>query len=152
MIIKKANKNNKIEIQFLMDRLNFYRKKIFISENKIFHERVNPYPILKDIDFKKSIFFIAVDNNKIIGFIKGTIQQRKNHKLSKLGYVDELFVNDGFRGKGVAESLFLEFEKELKKQGCDHLITHTDFENDLSQRFYLKVGMNKTTVELWKKL
>ncbi len=30
------------------------------------------------------------------------------------------------------------------------MTTHTDFENELSQKFYLQAGMNKTTVELWK--
>lgn len=152
IIIRKANKNNKAGIQVLMNSLNLYRERIFKEENKEFHKRNNPYSALKDGDFKKSIFFVAVDGKKIIGFIQGTIQQRKNHKLGKLGYIDELFVNNEFRGKGVAEHLFLELEKELKKQGCDHLITHTDFENDLSQKFYLKIGMNKTTIELWKKL
>lgn len=152
MIIKRANKSDKVAIQVLMDGLIFYREKIFKTENKEFHKRINSYPALKDGDFKKSIFIVAVDKEEIIGFIQGTIQQRKDHKLSKLGYIDELFLKDEFRGKGAAKILFKELEKEFKFQGCDHLITHTDFENLFSQKFYLKVGMNKTTVELWKKL
>lgn len=152
MIIKRTNKTDKVAIQLLMDNLNFYREKNFSKENKGFHKRINSYPALKDGDFKKSIFIVAVDKKEIVGFIQGTAQQRKDHKLSRLGYIDELFVKDEFRGKGVAKVLFKELEKEFKFQGCDHLITHTDFENSFSQKFYLKAGMNKTTVELWKKL
>lgn len=153
MEIRKANKTDKSEVQILMDELNVFRKKIFRTENKEFHERIKPYSPLEDIDFDDSFFFIAInDNNKVIGFIQGTIDQRENHKLSKLGYIDEFFVKDEFRGKGIAKNLFSELENEFKKLGCNHITTHTDFENELSQQFYLQVGMNKTTIELWKKL
>ena len=66
--------------------------------------------------------------------------------------VDRLFIKDSFRRKGIARNLFLELEKELRQQGCDHLTIYTDFENASSQQFYLQVGMSKTTIELWKKL
>ena len=47
---------------------------------------------------------------------------------------------------------FFELETEFRKRGCDHMTTHTDFENELSQAFYSQIGMHKTTIELWKKL
>lgn len=153
MITKKANKTDRLQIQVLMDELNEYRKKIFSKETKDFHQRINPYKPLEEEDFNESIFFIAKDeSNKVVGFIQGTIHERKNHKLSKLGYIDELYVQESTRGKGVAKNLFKELEFEFKKQGCDHITTHTDMENELSQQFYLLAGMRKTTIELWKKL
>ncbi len=85
-------------------------------------------------------------------FIQGSVHQRKNHQLSKLGYIDELYVKEEARGQGVAKNLFSELESEFKKQGCDHITTHTDFENELSQQFYLQAGMHKATIELWKEL
>lgn len=153
MIIRKANKIDKDGIQVLMDELNLYRKKMFSSENKEFHERMNPYPPVEDADFDASFFFVAENDDKqIVGFIQGTIDQRTDHKLNKLGYIDELYVKDDFRGRGIAKNLFLELEKEFQKQECDHVTTNTDFENDLSQQFYSKAGMSKVTIELWKKL
>ncbi len=153
MTIKKANKTDKQEIQVLMDELNEYRKNIFSNDTKDFHERINPYKKLEDDDFENSIFFVAKDaSNNVIGFIQGTIHERKNHKLHNLGYIDELFVKESFRGKGVAKNLFTELETEFKKQNCDSLTTHTDIENDLSANLYLKSGMKKTTIEFWKKL
>lgn len=153
MVIKKANKTAKVQIQALMDELNLYRKKIFSSKNQEFHERINPYPLLEDKDFDENYIFVAVDDSeKIVGFIQGSIDERKNHKLSKLGYIDELYVKEEARGQGVAKNLFSELESEFQKQGCNHTTTHTDFENDLSQQFYLQAGMHKTTIELWKEL
>jgi len=153
MSVRKANKTDKVQIQALMDELNLYRKKIFSSDNQIFHDRINPYPLLEDKDFDESFIFVAMnDSDNIVGFIQGGINIRKNHKLSKLGYIDELYVQDEARGKGVAKNLFSELESELRKQGCDHMTTHTDFENGLSQQFYLQAGMHKATIELWKEL
>ncbi len=153
MILQKARPEDISEIQALMDELNEYRKRLFSEENKDFHQRINPYNPLKDDNFNESIFFIAKDaSNKVVGFIQGTIHERKNHKLNKLGYIDELYVQEIARWKGVAKNLFKELECDFKKQGCDHITTHTDIENDLSQHFYEQVGMRKTTIELWKKL
>lgn len=153
MKIRKANKTDKDSIQTLREELNLFRKKIFSSENKEFHERINPHPTLKENDFDENFFFVAIDEeNNIVGFIQGSIDQRKNHKLSKLGYIDELYVKNTFREQGIAKNLFSNLEDEFKRQDCDHLTTHTDIENGLSQQFYLQTGMQKTTVELWKKL
>jgi ribosomal protein S18 acetylase RimI-like enzyme len=153
MIIRKANKTDKAHVQILMDELNLYRKDIFSSDNQEFHKRINPYSLLKDIDFDESLIFVATnDSDQIIGFIQGSIEERKNHKLNKLGYIDEFYVQKESRGKGAAKNLFLELESEFKKNCCNHMTTHTDFENELSQQFYLHVGMNKATIEFWKKL
>lgn len=153
MIIKKANKTNRSQIQALMNDLNLYRKKIFSPHNQDFHKRITPYPPLKDKDFAQEFIFIAIDDSgAIVGFIQGNIAQRKNHKLNKLGYINELYVKKDARSKGVAKNLFLALESEFKKQGCNHITTHTDFENKLAQRFYLGAGMNKATIEFWKKL
>ncbi len=153
MKVRKAGKTDKDEIQALTDELNVYRKKMFRSENKEFHERTGPQPHGKDKIFNEGLFFVAINGDKnVIGFIHGTIDERKNHVFHVLGYIDELFVKEEYRGEGVAKNLFLALEKELKKQGCDHLVTHTDVENDVSQQFYSRVGMTKTTIELWKKL
>lgn len=153
MVIRKANKTDKVQIQALMDELNLYRKKIFSFNNQKFHERINPYFALEDKDFDESFIFVAIDDSEnIVGFIHGGTDARKNHKLSKLGYIDELYVMQEARGQGFAKNLFFELESEFKKQGCDHITTHTDFENELSQQFYLQAGMYKVTVELWKEL
>lgn len=153
MSIRKANKTDKIQIQALVDELNLYRKKFFSSENQKFHERINPYSKLEEKDFEEGFIFVTTDErDEAVGFIQGSIHERKNHKLSKLGYIDELYVKEAARGKGFAKNLFSELESEFKKQGCDHITTHTDFENELSQQFYLQAGMHKTTIELLKEL
>jgi ribosomal protein S18 acetylase RimI-like enzyme len=153
MQIRPAKLSDKDQIQHLMNELNSYRSSIFSKENKEFHQRVNPYSSLSDDDIENTIIFVAEDtSNQIIGFIQGSIHQRKNHKLSKLGSIDELYIQPELRKSGLASTLFQLLETELRKRGCDHMTTFTDFENQLSQNFYTKLGMQKATIEFWKKL
>ncbi|HCC22767.1 TPA: hypothetical protein DF272_01155 [Candidatus Falkowbacteria bacterium] len=107
MVIRKANKTDVDQIRAIMDELNLYRRKIFSSQNQEFHERTIPYSPLKDEDFDDCLILIAInEENKIVGFIQGSIHQRKNHDISKLGYIDELYVKEEARGKGAAKKLF----------------------------------------------
>lgn len=150
-MIRKAIKDDIPVIQKMMDELNAHRSKIYSDETREFHDRVNDYPPLTETDLNDSILLVAEDHG-VLGYIQGSIHQRKNHKRSKLGSLDELFVHESARGKGIAQELFSALEKELKNSGCDHLVTHTDYENLGAQQLYQKMGMNIATIELWKPL
>lgn len=153
MNIRKIKTDDIKQIQLLQKKLNNFRKNIFSKENKAFHKRKNPEDLLSEKELKKNIIFVVTnDKNKIIGFVIGSLDERKNHKLNKLGYIEELFVKEEYRKQGLAQKLLEELEKEFKKKKCNHMTTHTDAENNLSQSLYTKIGMNKTTVEFWKKI
>ena len=120
MHVRKANKTDKIQIQALDEELNLYRRNNFSPSTKEFHERVNPYEPVMDNDFTDSVIFVAIDeDDTIVGFVRGSVTERSNHKLSKLGYIDELFVKEEARGKGAAKELFSALESEFKSHGCD---------------------------------
>lgn len=153
MTFREANKEDIPQIQNLMNELNLYRQKTFSSTNKKFHERTKPYPELNPAMLKDSIILLAInEKDKVVGFIQGTIHERHNHKLKNLGYIEELYIAEEARGQGVAQKLLSELESELKIQGCDHLTTHTDAENEAARKFYSKSGMHEATIEFWKKL
>jgi len=153
MLIRKAKKTDINNIQILMNNLNDYRKLTFNDGNKEFHERVNPYADITKEDIKKDIIFIAVDEfNEWVWFIRWSIHKRKNHKLSNLAYIDEIYVWEEQRGQWIAKSLLWAFEDECRAQWCDHITTHTDTENKGAQSFYQKNWMSSATIEFWKKL
>lgn len=88
-----------------MDKLNDFRSSNFSLGNKKFHERVNPYDGLSENDLENSIVLICEIKDAIVAYVQGSIHRRKNHKLSKLGYIDEIYVNEDVRSRGVANSL-----------------------------------------------
>ena len=151
-IIRKTTTKDLSQIQKLMDVLNNSREKNFSKQNKPFHKRLKQYPKLKKSDIENDIFLVAVDDNKIVGFIWGSIHRRRSHKLSKLGYIEEICVDKKIRSKGLGKKLLKFLEEEFTKLGCDHVTTHTDWENKPAQKLYSKSGMNKVTVEYWKRI
>lgn len=152
MIVSIWKIEHKKDIQNLMDELNIYRENNFSTNTKNFHQRINPYNKLCDEDFDNWIFFIVKDNEKIVWFINWNIYERKNHKLNKLGYIEELYIKNEYRWKWLAKKLFDELEKEFKNKWCNHITTHTDQENKLSRKFYEKSWMKEATIEFWKEI
>ena len=53
-------------------------------------------------------------------------------------YIDILWVDDSYRGKGVGSRLLLEAEKEAVRRGCHHV--HVDTMSWQAPEFYKKFG------------
>jgi ribosomal protein S18 acetylase RimI-like enzyme len=69
-----------------------------------------------------------------------------------VGYIDELFIAQNYRKKGIAKQLLKELEVFFLKKNCKLILTRTDWENKNAQELYSSFGMNKVTVEFWKEL
>lgn len=102
-----------------MNKLNEFRSSNFGVNNRRFHERVNSYSDLAESDLEDRILFICEVDEVIVAYIQGSVHERKNHKLSSLGYIDEVYVSEDVRGKGVANRLMIELEKTFLEKGCD---------------------------------
>lgn len=152
MNIRKGEITDINDIQKLMNDLNSYRERIFSKNNQLFHKREKPYPALKEKDIEANIIFVAEEHQKIVGFIQWSMHERKNHTYNKLWSIEELYVLPEYRKMNIGKKLFTALEDDFKTQSCNHITVHTDFENHISQNFYLNAGMSETTIELWKKI
>ncbi len=150
MLIRKAQTSDIKEIILLMKELNEFRKSIISENNEWFHEKINQQVIVDEKEICESILFIAISQWKIIWYIQWSKHVRKNHIYKDLWYIDELFVSPKYRRWWVAKSLLEYIQIEFKNQWCDHIVTHTDSENILSQNFYENNGLKPVTIELWK--
>lgn len=79
----------------------------------------------------KSIFYVAEENNKIVGYIKGS----KNR-------IGNLFVIGKTHKKGVGKKLVELLEKEAKKQNSKEIKIRSSI---YAVPFYQKMGYKKTT-------
>lgn len=86
-------------VQTLMNKLNEFRSSDFGVNNRRFHKRVNTYSDLTESDLEDTILFICEVDEVIVTYIQGSVHERKNHKLSRLGYIDEVYVSEDVRGK-----------------------------------------------------
>lgn len=82
--------------------------------------------------------FVAVDNNKIIGFIGFSIGY-----FNDSDFLDWIVVEKDHRGKGIAEILIREFEKDAKKRKVKRIFSTTILKNKPAMNMHKKLGYNQ---------
>lgn len=125
-----TNKNVSLYIDYLKQALTEEPDKMWvdsIQETEII-KRVN------DQFYQNTKSILAILNDKVVGRIEyhfyGCLQDG-----FKMAYVDWVYVLREHRNKGIAKALFIEFEKDCKKNGIDQyfLIRAT---NEGANHFY----------------
>ena len=88
--------------------------------------------------------FIVFDNKKPIGYCLGRI--RKNipiFSLKKYGYVDDLYVEKEYRGKGLGQKLLNEAKRFFKSKKLKFMELKSNHNNYKSIKFYKKYGFKE---------
>jgi GNAT superfamily N-acetyltransferase len=90
------------------------------------------------------LMLVAEIENENAGFIYADVE-KQNKELKKTAYkkgvVHELFVNEHFRGHGVAQALMKETEKWLVSKNCKIIILEdVHAKNYNAQNLYKKLG------------
>jgi len=71
----------------------------------------------------KNFLLVAEENKRVIGFIWATFI---NYGFSRFGYIEELFVKNEFRNKGIGTALVKNIMKIMKKLKVDALFVTTE--------------------------
>ena len=76
-------------------------------------------------------------------------EETSNLKQKKIFYLDDLCVDENYRGKGIGRKLYEYVLAQAEKFGCDSLTLNVWHLNESAVKFYEKVGMKplKTTME-----
>jgi len=89
--------------------------------------------IQRQLSLENCIFLVAEMNKKMIGVVIGSHDGRK-------GWINRLAVDPEFRNRGVAQSLILKVEEELKKMGI-RVFSALIFESNIpSLNLFSKMG------------
>ena len=89
------------------------------------------------IDGEEGFFFVAEENGELLGFISGKVKESapvfsRGEKLK----VNELFVKEKFRRKGVASMLLEDVEKKARRRDCSTLELDVNKANKSAQKLY----------------
>ena len=100
---------------------------------------------LKDVKENDGICYLAIENNKAIGLIMGTIPpfdefDYLDYKCPKRGIITELIVTSKVRSKGVGQALMDKLENYFKSKGCEYALVDVFAYNNLGINFYDKKG------------
>ena len=100
---------------------------------------------LEEVKENNGKCFIAVENNKAIGLIMGTIIKYEeydylDYKCPKTGEITELIVSKNTRSKGIGQQLMQKMEEYFKSMNCEYVSIDVFAYNDQAINFYRKQG------------
>jgi diamine N-acetyltransferase len=92
---------------------------------------------------------VAISKNKIIGYVCGGITKAEAYrKLPITAELDNMFVLEEYRSKGVGSMLYSEFMKWCKVNKVKKVRVQASAQNSLAIKFYKKNGFKEYTLIL----
>ena len=100
---------------------------------------------LEEVNNNNGKCYIAVEDDKAIGVIMGTIPPYDeydylDYKCPKKGEITELIVSKNVRSKGTGQQLMQKMEEYFKSINCEYIIIDVFAYNDIAINFYQKQG------------
>ena len=100
---------------------------------------------LKEINENNGKCYLAIENDKVIGLIMGTIPPYDefdylDYKCPKRGRITELIVTSKIRSNGVGQALMNKIEEYFKSAGCEYILVDVFAYNQNGFNFYAKQG------------
>ena len=86
--------------------------------------------------------FIKYAEDKPIAFAQCQLRHDyvEGTESSPVGYLEGIFVSEGYRKKGHAAELLSECEKWAKEKGCTEFASDCELDNAASLRFHMSLG------------
>jgi len=93
----------------------------------------------KVINNPSNYIFVALDNNRIIGFATFSIRDVVRYP-KPIAELDELFVHEDYRKKGIGKLLMTEVENKAKEFDCYRLFIESHYDHKAAHKFYESLG------------
>ena len=105
---------------------------------------VNMKRLLKKIDNNGGNIFFAEVDGKVVGYVAGFISKQSKENLlevipTKLGIIDDLYVDDNYRGKQIGTTLMGKIEEYFKSIDCDSIWIEVFAPNKKAHDYYKKL-------------
>ena len=94
---------------------------------------------------KEAAFFLAFENEAAVGFAQCQLRHDyvEGTESSPVGYLEGIFVREGFRNMGLAGKLLLLCQSWSKEQGCREFASDCELHNKASLSFHLHHGFRE---------
>ena len=91
------------------------------------------------------VCFIKYADDEPIGFAQGQLRHDyvEGTESSPVGYLEGIFVKEGYRKNGYAAQLLKECEKWAKEKGCTEFASDCELDNEDSLKFHLSLGFEE---------
>ena len=112
---------------------------------------------LKEVNDNEGKCFLAVENNKAIGLIMGTIPPYEevdylDYKCPKRGKITELVISNKVRSNGIGQELMKKMEEYFLSKKCEYILIDVFAYNKKAIDFYDKQGYHNRMHTVIKKI
>ena len=89
--------------------------------------------------------FIAEEAGKAVGFAQCQLRHDyvEGTETSPVGYLEGIYVDEAYRGRGIARELLEACEEWARGKGCAEFASDCEIDNTDSLKFHLKVGFKE---------
>jgi ribosomal protein S18 acetylase RimI-like enzyme len=154
--LRKVKKSDWPQLERLYKEFRVYNLKIIKKTGVYLQEYELPFKrqdFLKLIARKNKLFMVALDKEKIVGFVLARLKKEKYRGKSFLnGNLSEIFITQKYRGKGIAEKMWQITLRWFKKQKIKSLQLNVFYENKTPFEIYKFWGFKPFVVIMKKKL
>ena len=97
---------------------------------------------------KNEFVIIAMKDEKIIGYLAGTINEKGSYELLQYGEINNMLVDNNYRGSGIGKQLINCFKEYCKSKNINNLKVVASAKNINAIEFYKKQGFKNFDVTL----
>lgn len=114
--------------------------------------------VLEKIQTNQGKVYFALSGQNVIGYIFGFVCDKQSDKdqlevePSQVGQIEDIFIDESFRGQGVGKALMAKMEDYLHSQNCDSIWLEVFAPNQNAHSAYIKLGYQDRQIGMLKKL
>ena len=148
MKIRSAKKEDIKDIQDLRYLLAKYEKDLGL--NIVVPEWGYTEAGEKDLDYflNQQYIYVAEENEQIVGFITAEVLKKKVWYNVQLGSINNIFVLEEYRGKGIGKALMKTMMNTLQDVGITNIQLEAYSKNSKAIKFYEKLGFEKCNIQM----
>ena len=148
MKIRSAKKEDIKDIQDLRYLLAKYEKDLGL--NIVVPEWGYTEAGEKDLDYflNQQYMYVAEENEQIVGFITAEVLKKKVWYNVQLGSINNIFVLEEYRGKGIGKALMKTMMNTLQDVGITNIQLEAYSKNSKAIKFYEKLGFEKCNIQM----
>jgi ribosomal protein S18 acetylase RimI-like enzyme len=92
-----------------------------------------------------SVILVAVDQGRVVGFVKADLVDRVFYQPRREGAIVEFYILPEFRRGNLGKELLSAVSEHLKKSGAELITAEFPSQNEIAKRFYSKLGFRSLT-------
>lgn len=106
---------------------------------------------MKTIKSKEGVLFLAEDDNKVIGYVEGSVRQPKTI-IHKIASIWDIFVRKEYRGTRISSMLKDAAFRKFREKGAKYVELNTSIINAHAYKVYKRWGFSEIDRMMMKKL